>query len=461
MSDLESRVQACYARKLKGFRRGETLPYSRRKQLLKDLYRGIQKHEAQLLEALHKDLRKSEFEAFSNEIGILYKEISHCLKHLRRWMRPKRVCPPDLHLLPGKARIIREPYGVSLIMSPWNYPVQLLLSPLIGALAGGNTVILKPSELAPACSAAMAAMIAETFDEDIVEVMEGDVELSVALLDLPVDHIFFTGSVPVGKKVMAQAAKRLTPLTLELGGKSPAIVCPSAKIDTAARRIAWGKYNNTGQTCVAPDYVLVQKEIYQPFVQELEEAVKLFYGENPQKSSDMGRIINPSHFDRLTALMTTDDLLFGGQTDREDLYMAPSAYGPVNWDHPLMQDEIFGPLLPIIVFEDLDEAIAMVRERSKPLALYVFSRKKHEIMECTTRLSFGGGAINTTILQVASSKLPFGGVGPSGMGDYHGYASFQAFTHQKSLLSQPNRPDLGLAYPHKKVSMGLIRKILR
>lgn len=461
MSEIQSRIDACYQRKLEGFRSGRTLPYAQRKQLLNDLYKGLQKHEDNLLEALRKDLRKSSFEAFSNELGILYREISHSLKHLRRWMKPKRLNLPDLHLLPGKARILREPYGVCLILAPWNYPVQLLISPLIGAIAGGNTAILKPSELAPESSKALKAMISDTFDDTLVEVMEGEQETSSRLLDLPVDHIFFTGSVPVGKIVMAQAAKRLTPVTLELGGKSPAIVCESAKLDIAARRIAWGKYNNTGQTCVAPDYVLVQKSVYGEFVKELEKSVQLFYGENPQQSDDMGRIINRRHFERLSALMTTEDLLFGGEQDLEELYIAPSAYGPVGWDHPLMQDEIFGPLLPILVFEDLDEAIAMVRNRPKPLALYVFSKNRHEIMECTTRLSFGGGGINTTILHVASSKLPFGGVGPSGMGDYHGYASFQAFTHQKSLLSQPIRPDLGLAYPHKKISMKMIRRVLR
>jgi len=461
MSAPFPQIEQCYQRKLVGFRKGITFPYSLRKQLLKDLYRGIQKHEESLLKALNEDLGKSEFEAFSNEIGIVYKEISHSLKHLRRWMRAKRVYPPDLHLLPGKARILREPYGVSLIIAPWNYPVQLLLSPMIGALAGGNTIILKPSELAPACSKALTDMIHDTFSDEIAEVINGGPEETTALLNLPVDHIFFTGSVPVGKIVMTQAAKRLTPVTLELGGKSPAIITPSAKLDTAARRIAWGKYNNTGQTCVAPDYVLVHRSIYQDFVNHLKSTVQQFYGEDPKSNSDLGRIINQRHFDRLSALMTREDLLFGGERDAEDLYIAPSAYGPVDWEHPLMEDEIFGPLLPIMVYEDLDQAIAMVRERPKPLALYVFSEDSHEIREVTTRISFGGGGINTTVLHVASSKLPFGGVGPSGMGDYHGEASFRAFTHQKSLLSQPAWPDMGLTYPHKKISLKLIRKVLR
>lgn len=442
------------------FLSGATLPYRNRKVLLKKLYKAIERHEKSLLEALNKDLKKSEFEAYTNEIGIVYREIKHSLAHLRRWMKPKRMVP-DIHLLPGKAKLEREPFGVCLIMAPWNYPFQLLISPLVGALAAGNTVILKPSEVAPATAKAMTDMIEDCFSANEIAVVNGGPEESTNLLDLPVDHIFYTGSTHVGRIVMEAASKRLTPLILELGGKSPAIVTPSARIDVAARRIAWGKFNNAGQTCVAPDYVLVHKEVYEAFMEKLRTNLKDFYGEDPQQSQDFGRIINQRHFDRLCKDMTPKTCLIGGQTDKDDLYIAPTVYGPVGWDHPLMVDEIFGPLLPVLVYDDLDQAIAQIRQRPKPLALYVFSENRRDIKEVNARVAFGGGAINTTVLHVASTKLPFGGVGPSGLGRYHGRDSFEAFSHQKSLLKQPTWPDLGLAYPHKKIALWLVRKILK
>ena len=445
--------------------RGETLPGEKRKAHLKALYKGIQKHERALLDALKTDLNKCETEAFSNEVGIVYAEISFILKRLKRWMRPRRIVP-DLHLLPGKARVVRDPYGVSLIIAPWNYPVQLLLSPLVGALAGGNTVILKPSEVAPASAAALTRMVEDSLDPSVVRVVNGGPETSTALLDLPVDHIFFTGSVPVGKIVMEAASRRLTPLTLELGGKSPAVVAADADLEVAARRIAWGKFNNAGQTCVAPDYVLVHESVFAELVMYLKQALELFYGDRPQDNENYGRIINDRHWDRLAALAgpadrTSAPLLYGGGMDRDDRYIAPTLHGPVEDGDPLMQDEIFGPLLPIQTYRDTDEAIRRLRARPKPLAQYVFTRDRTTAYRFTREVPFGGGAINTTILHVASSRLPFGGVGPSGMGSYHGRHSFEAFTHPKSILTQPLRPDLGLAYPHRALDLAWVRKLLR
>lgn len=442
------------------FSQGKTRSMGSRKSLLNDLYRAVKAYEAPLMQALAEDLGKSDFEGFSNEIGIVYNEISHSRRRLRRWMRPRRVVP-DLHILPGKGQVIREPFGTCLIIAPWNFPVQLLLSPLIGALAAGNTVILKPSELSRSTAKVLTEMIEEYFDPALVAVVNGGPEVTTALLQLPLDYIFFTGSVPVGKIVMEAAAKQLIPLTLELGGKSPAIVTPSADLEPSVRRLAMGKFLNAGQVCVAPDYALVHRSVYPRFLELLKKTVREFYGEIPRDSGQFGRIINQRHFDRICAMLTPKDCLFGGETDREQRYIAPSAYGPLDWNHPLMEDEIFGPVLPIILYDDLDKTIEQIRSRPKPLALYVFSRNKEEIGRVTGGISFGGGGINTTILHVASSKLPFGGVGPSGIGRYHGEHSFDCFSHQKSLLKQPTRPDLGLAYPHKSIPLKLVKKILK
>jgi aldehyde dehydrogenase (NAD+) len=451
----ETQVQA--------FRRGGTMSRGRREAALRSLYRGVRKHEKALLHALKKDLNKSAFEGFSNEIGMVYAEITCALKHLKKWMRPKRVVP-DLHLMPASARVIREPYGVSLILAPWNYPVQLLLTPLVGALAGGNTAILKPSEVSVASARALTGLIRDTFDPDTVAVVNGGPEVSRALLELPVDHIFFTGSVAVGRIVMQAASARLTPVTLELGGKSPAVVTKDADVQVSAGRIAWGKFNNAGQTCVAPDYVMVQEDRFDELVRELVRTVRMFYGENPRKSGAYGRIINEAHFDRLRALMPAGKggpLLCGGETDRDALYIAPCVYGPVQDEDPLMADEIFGPLLPVQTYRTEEEAVRRILDRPKPLALYVFTKNKKSEKAFTTRIPFGGGGVNTTVLHVASTRLPFGGVGPSGLGRYHGRASFEAFTHPKSLLKQPLRPDLGLAYPHKALKMSWVRRLLK
>ncbi len=457
--DLREKFELLRLQQLSHFRSGATRSLKYRKAMLKQLYDAIQVFEPEILAALYKDLHKSEFEAYSNEIGLVYTEIRHAIHHLRKWSKRQHV-KVDLHLLPGRAWTAPEPYGTTLIIAPWNYPFQLLFSPLVGALAAGNTAILKPSELATHTVDVVTRMISQYFPPESLSVVNGGVLETTALLDLDFDYIFFTGSVSVGKIVMQAAAKRLTPLTLELGGKSPAIVDASANLKTTAEKIIWGKFNNAGQTCVAPDYVLVHASIKNSLITQMKKAILTFYGEDPQQSPDYARIIHPKHFDRLLALMKLQDITFGGSHQREDLYIAPTILGNSRWEDPIMQDEIFGPLLPILIYNDLDQAIQEVNAHPKPLALYIFSRNKHHQQKILQNISFGGGGINNTLLHVASVYLPFGGVGSSGTGQYHGKASFDTFSHYKTILSQPATFDSGLAYPHKKISLKLLRKFL-
>ncbi len=438
------------ATRSRGFREGA----------LKVLYGAVRRRERDILDALRADLGKSEFEAFSNEIGIVYLEISYALRNLGRWMKPRRVVP-DLHLLPGRARVESEPYGSTLIVAPWNYPFQLVFSPLVAAIAAGNTAVVKPSEMAGRTAEVSKAIIEECFERDFVAAVLGGVEETTELLKLDWDHLFFTGSVPVGKAVMKAAADKLTPLTLELGGKSPAVVAADADLQLAARRIAWGKYNNAGQTCVAPDYVLVDERVRDAFIGELRKAVAEFYGGDAASSPEYARIATVRHFDRLTALIDRDKLLFGGGADRETRFIEPSAFLLENWDHPLMADEIFGPLLPIIAYRDLEETVEEVARRPKPLAAYIFSRSRVLRRRVIHDLPSGGACENDVVVHVASSKLPFGGVGPSGTGSYHGKAGFDAFSHRKSVYERHLGIDLPLAYPHKHVDMALIRRVMR
>ena len=428
--------------------------------MLEMLLGAIKAREADIMAALAEDLGKPAFEAYTNEIGILYVEIRHAMKNLRRWMRPERTALELFHL-PGSGYIHKDPYGSVLIIAPWNYPFQLLISPLIGAIAGGNTAILKPSELAPATAKVARDMIASTFDPSYLRIVEGGAPESMALMDLDFDKVFFTGSVPVGKLIMASAAKHLTPITLELGGKSPAIVDATANLEQAARKIAWGKFNNAGQTCVAPDYVLVHQSVAEAFKTLLADTIRDFYGEDPSVSAAYGRIINTKHHDRLTALLAGEMIYSGGRTDRGTLYIEPTIVEDSSWESKLMQDEIFGPILPVLNYNDLDEVENRIRSLPKPLALYVFTRDRTTEKRLSQGLAYGGGSVNSTIVQVASSFLPFGGVGHSGMGQYHGKASFEAFTHRKSVLKQPAWHNSGLVFPGTQPSLGFIRKILR
>jgi aldehyde dehydrogenase (NAD+) len=436
---LVARLRATYAT-------GRTRPVAWRRQQLQQLRALLTEHEDDLLAALATDLGKPRLEAWATDVGFVVNEIDHALKHLNRWTRPSRVRTP-LATKPSRGRVIREPLGAVLIIAPWNYPVQLALSPLIGAIAAGNVAVVKPSEVAPATAAALGRLVPQYLDADAFAIVEGAVPETTALLDQRWDHIFYTGNGRVGRVVMEAAARNLTPVTLELGGKSPAIVDASANLEVAARRIAWGKFLNAGQTCIAPDYVLVAKGLEDRFVELVRRCVFDFYGQDPKASADFARIVNGSHFDRLVSLLDSGTAAVGGEHDAATRFIAPTVLRDVLPESPVMQEEIFGPILPVLPVTDVEEAIAFVNGREKPLALYVFAddRKVQEAVLDGT--SSGGACVNATLFHVAVADLPFGGVGDSGIGAYHGKASFDVFSHAKSVLKRSTRPDPDLAYP--------------
>jgi acyl-CoA reductase-like NAD-dependent aldehyde dehydrogenase len=361
---------------------------------------------------------------------------------------------------PASSRIIPQPKGVVLIISPWNYPFQLLITPLIGSIAAGNCALLKPSELAPATSAVLAKLVERTFSPEYCALVEGGVEETTALLRESFDHIFFTGSIPVGKIVMRAAAEHLTPVTLELGGKSPCIIDKETDIKVTARRIAWGKFFNCGQTCVAPDYLLVPTQIKREVLAALKQSVQHFFGNDPQTSPDYGRIINERHFDRLVSLIS-GEVLLGGTYDRSQRYIPPTVIDRVSMSDKVMEDEIFGPILPVLEYDTLDEAFALVRQRPNPLACYIFTTRRETEHRVLNELSFGGGCVNDTLIHVGNAHLPFGGIGASGMGAYHGQTSFDVFSHFKSVMKSPQMIDLPLKYPPYGKRLNLVRKMMR
>ncbi len=439
----------------------ETRDIRFRRAALKRLRRAIHQWEPKLAEALQKDLGKGRTESYMSEIGMVLAGLRDTLGHLSRWSRPRRVMAP-LSQFPASCEVIPEPYGVALIISPWNYPVLLGLDPLVAAIAAGNCAILKPSELAPNVSAVLAEMIAESFPREFVAVVEGGVGTSNELLELPFDKIFFTGSPTVGRIVMAAAARHLTPVTLELGGKSPCIIDETADIRLAARRIAFGKVLNAGQTCVAPDYVLIAASCKDAFVAAYAEAVTQMLGEAPLANTALPRIINERHFERIMDLMEGTTAAVGGQGDPQSLRIEPTLLVDVQPDSPCMQEEIFGPVLPLLVYRQLDDAEAFVLARPKPLACYIFSRSNKHIERLRRHLSYGGGCVNDTIVHLAVAGLPFGGVGNSGMGAYHGHAGFRAFCHEKSVLRKAHWLDLPFRYqPYGKLKDWLLRIFLR
>ncbi|WP_069649917.1 aldehyde dehydrogenase [Caloranaerobacter ferrireducens] len=442
------------------FRKGITLDIDFRINMLKVLRRAIIENERLILKALKEDLKKSDFEGYETEIGIVLDEMRYVIKNLRSWAKPKKVKTPITQFI-SNSYIYSEPYGVTLIIAPWNYPFQLVMAPLIGSISAGNCSIIKPSEYAPYTSKIISKIISENFEEEFIAVVEGGIEVNKALLKEKFDYIFFTGSVNVGKIVMEAASKYLTPVTLELGGKSPCIVDEDADIDLAAKRIVWGKFLNAGQTCVAPDYLYLHKNIKNHFIKSAVKFIKGFFGENPLKSEDYTRIINIKHFNRLKNLLKDGDILYGGDFDEEKLYIAPTIIDNVTWEDSVMQEEIFGPILPLLVFEELDEVIETVNIHPKPLALYYFSNDKEKQERVIKEISFGGGCINDTIVHLATPYLPFGGVGNSGMGSYHGKASFDTFSHKKSVLKKSNLIDIPLRYPPYKGKINLLRKILK
>ena len=442
------------------FQSGATLPLEFRLAQLRSLYRGIKRFEPQILEALRSDLGKSAAESYMSEIGMCLTEIRHTARHLREWSRPRRVPTPLMHF-PGSSRSVREPRGGCLIIAPWNYPFLLSVEPLMGAIAAGNCAVLKPSAYAPATSRLLREMAGELFDPEYVAVVEGGREENQVLLEQQFDNIFFTGSTAVGRKVMAAAAQNLTPVVLELGGKSPCIVDETADLPVAAARIIWGKCLNSGQTCVAPDYVLVARSRKDALIREMQKAICRFYGEDPCENSAYPRIVNERHFDRLAAMLPEDPAV-GGRVDRESLKIEPTLIETtLNDQSPLMTEEIFGPLLPIVPYDNIHEALGYILSRPRPLALYLFSRNRKLQRRVVETIPFGGGCINDTISHITTPYLPFGGTGDSGMGAYHGRCGYETFTHAKSILSKPFRPDLPVRYPPLTGKLDLLHKILR
>lgn len=430
-----------------------------RKRQLKKLQDVITKNEEAILRALHQDLHKHEFEAYTTELGFVQVELQKAISKVARWVKPRKVGTP-LFLFKGNSYVQPEPYGTALIISPWNYPFQLLFAPLVGAMAAGNTAVLKPSELAPHTSALAAKLINENFDPRYIVVVEGGIPETQALLEERYDYIFFTGGTAVGKIIYQAAAKHLTPVTLELGGKSPCIVDNEVQLDYTAKRIMWGKFTNSGQTCIAPDYVLIDERLKDRFVERCKHYLNRFFGDNPQRSEHYGRIINRRHWERLHAYLQEGKVLVGGQSDADDLYIAPTLLDSVSLDAKVMTDEIFGPILPILTYNNLQQAIDLIKSRPKPLALYIFSKDETKINRILSETSAGGVTINDTLMHIANPNLPFGGVGDSGIGAYHGESSFHLFSHQKSVLHRSFLIDDPVRYAPYKMSRKAVKKIM-
>ena len=440
------------------FQTGKTKDLAFRIAQLQILKQLVMENKSAIIQALKSDLHKPEFETYATEIGV-NKEIDYALKHINNWTKPKKAAVP-WDLFSYSAKIYPEPLGVILIIGPWNYPFQLIISPLVGAIASGNCTIIKPSEFAPHTSNLISELIHKYFSPEYITVIPGSVETSQQLLAEKFDHIFFTGGTAIGKIVMAAAAKHLTPVTLELGGKSPCIIDTDINLEHTAKRITWGKFINAGQTCIAPDYLLVDQKIKPDLINALKKYLQEFYGENPATSPDYARIIHQKHFHRLTNLLKCGKVIIGGETKPEELYIAPTLLDNVSLEDAVMQDEIFGPILPIIEYTDINEAITLINSRPKPLALYLFSQNKNLQKRILQETSSGGVCINDTVMQVAVSYLPFGGVGDSGMGSYHGKASFNTFSHYKSVLQNSLPWDIDWRYAPYQGKLSLLKKII-
>lgn len=443
------------------FQTGETKSVDFRIAQLEKLKMAIQINEKLIMEALYKDLHKSEFESYATEIGFLYDSIGNFIKNIRKWAKVKRVRTSIVHFK-SKSYIYPEPFGTVLIVGPFNYPFQLIFEPLVGAIAAGNCAVVKTSEYTPNVAAVVEKIIVDNFNEKYIRVVGGGRDNNTALINAPFDYIFFTGSIGVGKIVMEAAAKNLVPVTLELGGKSPCIVDKDANIDIAAKRIAWGKFMNVGQTCVAPDYILVHRAVKKQLIEKLIEKTKDFYGENPKDSADYGRIINDRQMKRLIDLIDKDKVILGGDFDVEEKYIAPTILDNVTFEDKVMEDEIFGPILPVIEYEDINEAIKKINSRPKPLALYLFTENSIVEKKVIENVSYGGGCVNDTITHLANPLLPFGGVGYSGMGSYHGQKSFETFSHMKSVLKKSTKVNISLVFPpYNKKKIKLLKKAMK
>ena len=455
--DIQDLVRAQHSH----FCTGATLPLSARRAALEALGRAIQDRKRDISAALAADLNKSPAESYMCEIGMTLSELSYVKKRLGRWARDRRV-PTPLSQFPAKSFTVCDPYGVVLIMSPWNYPFLLTMEPLIGAIAAGNCCVVKPSAYSPAASAVIREILTQCFPPEYVAVVEGGRAENQALLDQKFDYIFFTGSVAVGKEVMAKAAVHLTPVTLELGGKSPCVVDKSARLDLAAKRLVFGKLLNCGQTCVAPDYVLIDKEVKEPFIASLKKWMAAMYGSDPLDNRGYVHMINRKHFDRVMGLIDREKVVYGGRGDPDSLKIQPTILDDVSPEDPVMQEEIFGPVLPILTYSHLDEAVDFINSRPHPLALYLFSEDKAVQERFLRQVSFGGGCINDTIIHLATSRLPFGGVGDSGMGGYHGKHSFETFSRRKGVVKKSTRLDVPLRYaPYTEKTEKLLRFFLK
>jgi aldehyde dehydrogenase (NAD+) len=440
------------------FATGKTKDVEWRIEQLKRLKQAIVAHQEAILNAVKADLGRPDFEAYFEIASIA--DINYAIKHLKSWVKPKKV-RAGIEQFPASAQIYPEPLGAVLIIAPWNYPFQLMISPLTGAIAAGNCAVLKPSEIAANTSSVITDIIQKTFDPAYIAVVEGGVETSQALLEEKFDHIFFTGGTAIGKIVMQAAAKHLTPVTLELGGKSPCIVDCDVDLKHTAKRITWGKYLNAGQTCIAPDYLLVDRRIKSELLTEIKKCVGEFYGNDPAQSPDYGRIISHRHFERLEPLLKDGKIVIGGQSKPEEKYIAPTVIDGVSWESPLMQEEIFGPILPVLEYEEIKDAIAQINARPKPLALYIFSKDEQKQQQVLQETSSGGVCINDTVMHVGVTDLPFGGVGDSGIGNYHGKASFDTFSHYKSVLKKGLWFDQNWRYPpYKEGKLSLLKRII-
>ncbi|GGC87002.1 aldehyde dehydrogenase [Flavobacterium lutivivi] len=430
-----------------------------RKQCLIKLLHAIEENENEIANALYKDFKKSEFEAYLTETFIVISELKHIIKNINKWAKPKMVLPSILNF-PSLDYVYKEPYGKVLIISPWNYPFQLAVSPAIAAIAAGNSVTIKPSELTPNTSALIAKIFSNLFEKSHVEVIQGGIETSQALLAKRWDYIFFTGSVNVGKIVAKAAANNLTPVTLELGGKNPCIIDKNCDLDIAAKRLVWGKFVNAGQTCIAPDYLIVEKSIKENLIQKLINEIEISYSINQQQSADYPRIISKKNWERLVNFTKQQNIVYGGKHDENELFLSPTLIDEPSLESPVMHEEIFGPILPILTYEHKNDIEQIVQKFEKPLALYVFSNDKKFSEELISKFSFGGGCVNDTLIHFANNRLPFGGVGFSGIGAYHGKLSFDIFSHQKAIVKKATWLDIKLRYAPYKNKIETIKKFV-
>ncbi len=439
----------------------KTLDTEFRIEQLRKLKKAILAYEDRIYEAFWKDLRKSKFETYETEIGLVLEEIGNHISHLHHWVKPEKVRTNQMIHFWSGSKIYKQPYGLALIIAPWNYPVQLLLNPLVAAIAAGNCVALKPSELTPSIAGLLEEMIREYFEPQYVSIFNGDVEVSRELLRQKWDFIFFTGSTTVGRIVMESAARNLTPVVLELGGKSPCIVDDDANLKTAAARIVWGKFINAGQTCIAPDYLFVHKSVKTELLRLMGEKINSYFGKNPKESDDYPRIVNESKTQRLAGFLATGRVVVGGEADIREQYISPTILDSIKPTDPVMQEEIFGPVLPVLEFGEISEVINYINSNPKPLALYYFSEDSSRQEFLLSRTSSGGGCVNDVISHIANSSLPFGGTGESGMGAYHGQHSFETFSHKRSILKKSTGYDLPVRYPPYKGKLWMLKMFLK